>query len=126
MRRLLGAMRSDGDDAERSPQPGLDRLDSLIEEIGRAGLPVRLQVEGERFALPAAIDLSAYRIVQEGLTNALKHAQRQPARTSSSATRADERADRGARRRRRRAEPATGSATASSASASGSRSTAAR
>ena len=52
MRRLLGAMRSDGEDAERSPQPGLDRLDSLIEEIGRAGLPVRLQVEGERIALP--------------------------------------------------------------------------
>jgi signal transduction histidine kinase len=68
-------MRSDGEDAERSPQPGLDRLDSLIEEIGRAGLPVRLQVEGERIALPAAIDLSAYRIVQEGLTNALRHAQ---------------------------------------------------
>jgi signal transduction histidine kinase len=74
MRRLLGAMRSDGDDLERSPQPGLDRLESLIEEIGHAGLPVRLQVEGERFALPPAIDLSAYRIVQEGLTNALKHA----------------------------------------------------
>jgi signal transduction histidine kinase len=75
MRRLLGAMRSDGEDAERSPHPGLDRLDSLIEEFGRAGLPVRLQVEGERLALPAAIDLSAYRIVQEGLTNALRHAQ---------------------------------------------------
>jgi signal transduction histidine kinase len=74
MRRLLGAMRSDGEDAERSPQPGLDRLDSLIEEIGRAGLPVSLQVEGERVPLPAAIDLSAYRIVQEGLTNALRHA----------------------------------------------------
>ncbi len=75
MRRLLGAMRSDGEDAERTPHPGLDRLGSLIEEIGRAGLPVRLQVEGERIALPAAIDLSAYRIVQEGLTNALRHAQ---------------------------------------------------
>jgi signal transduction histidine kinase len=74
MRRLLGAMRSDGEDAERSPQPGLDRLDSLIEEFGRAGLPVSLQVEGKRIALPAAIDLSAYRIVQEGLTNALRHA----------------------------------------------------
>jgi signal transduction histidine kinase len=75
MRRLLGAMRSDDEDAERSPHPGLDRLDSLIEEIGRAGLPVSLQVEGDRIALPAAIDLSAYRIVQEGLTNALRHAQ---------------------------------------------------
>ena len=74
MRRLLGAMRSEGEDAERSPQQGLDRLDSLAEEIRHAGLPVRLQVEGEPFPLPPAIDLSAYRIVQEGLTNALKHA----------------------------------------------------
>ena len=74
MRRLLGAMRGEDDELERSPQPGLGRLDALIEEIGHAGLPVRLQVEGERFPLPPAIDLSAYRIVQEGLTNALKHA----------------------------------------------------
>jgi signal transduction histidine kinase len=74
MRRLLAAMRSDGDRAELAPQPGLDGLESLVEEVGRAGLPVRLHVEGERFPLPRAIDLSAYRIVQEGLTNALKHA----------------------------------------------------
>ena len=75
MRRLLGAMRSDGEDAELAPQPGLDRLDALVEEVGRAGLPVRLQVEGEPVpAARARIDLSAYRIVQEGLTNALKHA----------------------------------------------------
>jgi signal transduction histidine kinase len=56
------------------PQPGLDGLDSLLEEVGRAGLPVRLHVDGEPAPLPRAIDLSAYRIVQEGLTNALKHA----------------------------------------------------
>ena len=74
MRRLLGAMRRDGDDLELAPRPGLDGLDSLVEEVGRAGLPVRLHVEGEPFPLPPAIDLSAYRIVQEGLTNALKHA----------------------------------------------------
>ncbi len=74
MRRLLAAMRTDGDEAELTPQPGLDGLDSLLEEIGRAGLPVRLHVDGERFPLPRGIDLSAYRIVQEGLTNALKHA----------------------------------------------------
>ena len=73
MRRLLGAMRSDGEEAELAPQPGLDGLDSLVEELGRAGLPVRLHVDGEPFSLPRAIDLSAYRIVQEGLTNALKH-----------------------------------------------------
>jgi signal transduction histidine kinase len=74
MRRLLAAMRRDGDQAELAPQPGLDGLDSLATAVGRAGLPVRLHVEGEPFPLPRAIDLSAYRIVQEGLTNALKHA----------------------------------------------------
>jgi signal transduction histidine kinase len=74
MRRLLAAMRTDGDEAELTPQPGLDGLDSLLDEVGRAGLPVRLHVDGEPFSLPRAIDLSAYRIIQEGLTNALKHA----------------------------------------------------
>jgi signal transduction histidine kinase len=74
MRRLLGAMRDDGQDVDLAPQPGLDRLDSLVEDVGRAGLPVRLHVHGARVPLPRAIDLSAYRIVQEGLTNSLKHA----------------------------------------------------
>ena len=74
MRRLLAAMRRDGDDVELMPQPGLDDLDSLLEEIGRAGLPAQLHLDGEPFPLPRAIDLSAYRIVQEGLTNALRHA----------------------------------------------------
>jgi signal transduction histidine kinase len=74
MRRLLGAMRRDGDGLELAPQPGLDGLDSLLEDVGRAGLPVRLRVDGDPVPLPRAIDLSAYRIVQEGLTNALKHA----------------------------------------------------
>jgi signal transduction histidine kinase len=74
MRRLLGAMRRDGDGVELGPQPGLDGLDALLEDVGRAGLPVRMHVDGDRFPLPRAIDLSAYRIVQEGLTNALKHA----------------------------------------------------
>jgi signal transduction histidine kinase len=74
MRRLLAAMRDDGDEAELLPQPGLDGLESLREEIGRAGLPVELHVDGEPVPLPRGIDLSAYRIVQEGLTNVLKHA----------------------------------------------------
>jgi signal transduction histidine kinase len=74
MRRLLDAMRADGENAELAPQPGLDRVDALIGEVGRAGLPVHLHVEGEPFALPRGIDISAYRILQEGLTNALKHA----------------------------------------------------
>jgi signal transduction histidine kinase len=71
MRRLLAAMRNDGDEAELLPQPGLD---SWLGEIGRAGLPVELHVDGKPFPLPRGVDLSAYRIVQEGLTNALKHA----------------------------------------------------
>jgi len=74
MRRLLSAMRTEGDEAELVPQPGLDGLDSLLEEVGRAGLPVELRIEGDASPLPRAIELSAYRIVQEGLTNALKHA----------------------------------------------------
>jgi len=79
MRRLLAAMGSDGDRAERAPQPGIDRLEALAEEVGRAGLPVRLHLEGEPVPIPLPIDLSAYRIVQEGLTNALKHARAQHA-----------------------------------------------
>jgi signal transduction histidine kinase len=73
MRRLLGAMRRDGDGLELAPHPGVDRLDSLLEDVGRAGLPVRLHIDGDPFPLPRPVDLSAYRIVQEGLTNALKH-----------------------------------------------------
>jgi signal transduction histidine kinase len=74
MRRLLSAMRREGEEAELVPQPGLDGLDALLDEIGRAGLPVELHVDGQPFPLPRGIDLSAYRIVQEGLTNVLKHA----------------------------------------------------
>jgi len=74
MRRLLGAMRNEEDDLELAPQPGLGSLETLLDEIRHAGLPVELHVEGDPVALPRAIDLSAYRIVQEGLTNALKHA----------------------------------------------------
>jgi signal transduction histidine kinase len=74
MRRLLGVIHDGDRDVEFSPQPGLDRLDTLIEEVRLAGLEVRLQRIGEPIAIPRAIDLSAYRIVQEGLTNCLKHA----------------------------------------------------
>ena len=74
MRRLLGAMRNEGAEAELAPHPSLERLDALAAECGRAGLPVTVHVEGEPVRLPPAVDLSAYRIVQEGLTNALKHA----------------------------------------------------
>jgi signal transduction histidine kinase len=74
MRRLLGAMRRDDEAPDLAPQPGLSRLDALLDRVRAAGLPVRLTVRGEPVALPEALDLSAYRIVQEGLTNALKHA----------------------------------------------------
>ena len=74
MRRLLGAMHDDGSEVERAPQPGLDNLDTLVDKVRLAGLPVQVHVDGDPFPLPRAIDLSAYRIVQEGLTNSLKHA----------------------------------------------------
>ena len=74
MRRLLAVMRRDEDGIELTPQPGLDKVDALVKDIDRAGLPVELHVQGEPFPLPQSIDLSAYRIVQEALTNTLKHA----------------------------------------------------
>jgi signal transduction histidine kinase len=74
MRRLLGILRQDEDEARLAPQPGLEQLGALAEQARRAGLPVELSVEGEKRALPPGLDLSAYRIVQEGLTNVLKHA----------------------------------------------------
>jgi signal transduction histidine kinase len=74
MRRLLGAMRGEDDQPELSPQPGLGNLAPLLDEVEHAGLHVEMHVEGEPVPLPEAIDLSAYRIIQEGLTNTLKHA----------------------------------------------------
>jgi signal transduction histidine kinase len=73
MRRLVGILRAD-DEAARSPQPSLDRLDELIERVRRAGLDVELHREGTPAELAPGLDISAYRIVQEALTNALKHA----------------------------------------------------
>jgi signal transduction histidine kinase len=73
MRHLLDAMRDDGEDLELGPQPGLDRLEALVQDVGRTGLPIQLHVDGDRRELPRGIDISAYRIVQEGLTNVLKH-----------------------------------------------------
>ncbi|MGZ4126184.1 MAG: sensor histidine kinase [Actinomycetota bacterium] len=73
MRRLLGLV--DGDDrGEREPQPGLARLDELLEAMRATGLPVEAVVEGTPRPLPPGVDLSAYRVVQEALTNSLKHA----------------------------------------------------
>jgi signal transduction histidine kinase len=75
MRRLLGLLHaSDDESAVLAPQPSFAELDALVTRSRDAGLPVTLQMEGEPRTLPAGIDLAAYRIVQEGLTNALKHA----------------------------------------------------
>jgi signal transduction histidine kinase len=73
-RRLLGMLRRDGEHEELQPQPSLDQLEFLVEQVRRAGLPVALDIQGERLALPAGVDLCAYRVVQESLTNTLKHA----------------------------------------------------
>jgi signal transduction histidine kinase len=78
MRHLLGAMRDDREEVELGPQPGLERLDTLLQDVGRAGLPVRLHVDGDPTPLPRGVDISAYRIIQEGLTNALKHSEASP------------------------------------------------
>jgi signal transduction histidine kinase len=74
MRRLLGMLRRDDDEIAFAPQPSLGYLDALAAQVSEAGLPVELSIEGEPVELPSGVDLSAYRIVQEALTNALKHA----------------------------------------------------
>jgi len=75
MRRLLGLLRADaGGEAELAPQPGLDQLDALIDSARAAGSPVRLILSGRVAPLPPGVDLTAYRILQEALTNARRHA----------------------------------------------------
>jgi signal transduction histidine kinase len=74
MRRLVGIMREENEVVALAPQPGLGTLPQLVEQVRQSGLPVELTVEGTPVKLPAGVDLSAYRIVQEALTNTLKHA----------------------------------------------------
>jgi signal transduction histidine kinase len=74
MRRLLGILRRTDAELALAPQPSLEHLNTLIEQMRKAGLPVELRIEGEAEPLPPGVDLSAYRIVQEALTNTLKHA----------------------------------------------------
>lgn len=77
MRRMVGVLRQEGDASaaeEREPPPGLDQLDRLVGEFRAAGLPVELTVTGTTRSLAPGLDLTAYRLVQEGLTNTFRHA----------------------------------------------------
>jgi signal transduction histidine kinase len=79
MRRMVGVLRGPNDEhpravAGRTPQPGLADLPTLVDQLAATGLPVTLRTEGDRAELPISVDLTAYRIVQEALTNTLKHA----------------------------------------------------
>ena len=74
MRRLLHMLRADDESVALAPQPSLEQLEHLVAQVRDAGLPVELRIVGEPHALPPGVDVSAYRIVQEALTNALKHA----------------------------------------------------
>lgn len=76
LRHLLGLLAPPADGAEPpelSPQPSLSRLSPLVDRIAFAGLPVEVRISGEPRPLPSGVDLTAYRIIQEALTNALKH-----------------------------------------------------
>ncbi len=74
MRRMMGVLRRPEEAPALAPQPSLEHVEKLVEQAREAGLPVELRVEGDAVELPAGVDLTAYRLVQEGLTNALKHA----------------------------------------------------
>ncbi|HTW08251.1 MAG TPA: sensor histidine kinase [Acidimicrobiales bacterium] len=74
LRTMLTALRQDDEDAPRAPAPGLGRLEELVELTRAAGIPVTVRTVGEARSLPAAVDLAAYRIVQESLTNVARHA----------------------------------------------------
>jgi signal transduction histidine kinase len=74
MRAVLGVLRRVDEPAPRAPAAGIDRLDALVDRSAAAGLTVDVEIEGEPRALPASVDLAAYRIVQESLTNVARHA----------------------------------------------------
>ncbi|HEY3261251.1 MAG TPA: sensor histidine kinase [Pseudonocardiaceae bacterium] len=74
MRRLVGVLRDTAEPPALAPQPSLSQISKLVAQAREAGLPVELRIDGEPVELPASIDLTAYRLVQEGLTNAISHA----------------------------------------------------
>ena len=74
MRRMVGVLRRPEEAPALAPQPSLQHLDKLVQQAREAGLPVELRIEGTPEQLPSGVDLTAYRLVQEGLTNAVKHA----------------------------------------------------
>jgi signal transduction histidine kinase len=80
MSRLLGILRKEGEGLSLAPRPSLAQVDALVRTVRETGVPVALRVEGKQRDLPPGVDVSAYRIVQEALTNVVKHAG--PARAS--------------------------------------------
>jgi signal transduction histidine kinase len=74
MRRVVGALRDPEEGPALAPRPRLSRVDKLVAQARETGLPVDFEIEGEPVPLPAGVDLTAYRLVQEGLTNVIKHA----------------------------------------------------
>ncbi|MEU6062238.1 sensor histidine kinase [Streptomyces sp. NPDC047097] len=74
MRRVLKVLRADEESAPAGPMPGLHRLGDMVDRVRAGGQPVTLEVDGEERPLPPGVDLCAYRVVQEALTNAVKHA----------------------------------------------------
>ena len=74
MRRVVGALRDAGEGPALAPRPSLKQVEKLVAQARETGLPVDLEIEGDPIPLPAGVDLTAYRLVQEGLTNAIKHA----------------------------------------------------
>jgi signal transduction histidine kinase len=74
LRRLLGVLNDEGEASGLTPQPGIDQLGPLVDRVRQAGLPAELEIDGTPRALPPSLDVTAYRIIQEALTNALRYA----------------------------------------------------